>query len=254
MKTIIYSILLLFPCSILYAQTYTTGVVNLDTDYTARFDVNTSTNKVTMTLIGPDNRWLGIGPGISTGLGMGNLGDDAVVYNSTGLEDRNMPSGTGMPNLDSSQDWSVSSNTTNAGVRTLIATRDINTGDSNDYVFPSSASSLPILWAKGSSLSFGYHGSNKSGTVANLTLSQDTNILNEFKLYPNPVTSLLKIELPGPIQKANIEVYNSLGKIIYSGEVTKLMSSVDVTRFNSGLHLVKLTYLESTNTKRFVKY
>ena len=57
---------------------------------------------------------------------------------------------------DASQDWSQSSNTgTTSGVRTIVATRDLNTNDSNDYVFTTTTQSLPLLWAKGSSLTLG---------------------------------------------------------------------------------------------------
>ncbi|MDO5969805.1 T9SS type A sorting domain-containing protein [Flavivirga aquimarina] len=252
MKKLVLLLLLMPVLQNNFAQTYSTGVVALDTDYTVQFDVNTTSNIVTMTMIGPDNIWLGVGPGISTGLGMGNLGDDAIVYNSIGLQDRNMPSGTGTPNLDSSQDWNISSNTTNSNVRTLIATRAINTGDSNDYIFPSTATSIPILWAKGSSLTFGYHGSNKSGTVANLTLGTDDYVLNQFKIFPNPGKTIMNFQLPPSISEANIEVYDTLGKQIYNSYHID-DSKIDISKWGTGLYLIKVSSLGNTKTKRFLK-
>lgn len=253
MKKITLTTLFSFSVFLLFSQTYTTGIVSLDTDYTVQFDVNTATNLVTMTMIGPDNIWLGVGPGISTGLGMGNSGDDAIVYNSNGLQDRNMRSGTAMPNLDSSQDWNISSNDTNLGIRTLVATRVINTGDSNDYIFPSTATSMPILWAKGSSLTFGDHGANKSGTVANLTLGQDINVLSELKIFPNPVDSKLNIVLPTSIQSAKLSVYDTQGRNIFSKNSSHLESIINVSHWANGLYLIKVSTMNKVFTKRFIK-
>lgn len=246
-------ILTLFLTTIGFAQSWSTGPVEVTTGYTIQFDVNTNTNIVTLTMIGPDDIWLGVGPGISAGLGMGNFGDDAIVFNSSGLEDRNMPAGTSTPNLDASQDWSVQSNTTSLGTRTLIATRSRDTGDPNDFVFPTTGGALPFLWAQGSSLSFGYHGSSKGGVVANLTLGISNFDLSEFKIFPNPVTSEFNIELPNGIESARIEILDVLGKQLVFNEISKLNSVVDVSAINSGIYVVRVSHGNSSHTKRIIK-
>ncbi len=252
-------LLFLITAPFAFSQSWTTGAVSLAADYTVQFDIDSGTGLVTMTMIGPDNVWLGVAPGVASGNSMGNLGDDAVVFNSVGLQDRNMPSGTGTPSLDGSQDWTVSSNTTAAGVRTLIATRAINTGDSNDYVFPTSETTFPLLWAKGSSLSFGYHGSTKGGATATTTstLSVDSfENLSNVKLYPNPASTQLNLELPSfNTDELSIEVYNVLGKRIYTTSINQFKTNIDVSNWNNSIYLVKVISKANNKsiTKRFVK-
>ena len=147
MKKITFIITLLIT-SLAFAQNVSTGVVNLTSDFTVQFDVNGSTNQVTMTMVGPSTVWLGVALNTASGNSMGSGGEDAIIYSSSGLSDRNMTGGTNAPNVDASQDWTELSNTVTSGVRTIVATRALNTGDSNDYVFTTSSTTLPLLWAK----------------------------------------------------------------------------------------------------------
>ena len=257
MKKITF-LLLFLMINLVTAQNWTTGTVALDTDFTVQFDVNAGTNIVTMTLIGPDNVWLGVAPGVSTGSGMGNLGDDAIIYSASGLQDRNMPAGTGTPNLDSSQDWNVSSNTTNSGERTLIATRARDTGDSNDYVFPTTAQAIPILWALGVNSSLAYHAS-RGGVVANLTLGADDFQLtaNDVIVYPNPGTAEMNIKVPNRASSdLNIAVFDVLGKNVFSERISSLLTTVNTSNWKGGVYFVRLTSNDNTMslTKRFLKY
>ncbi|MEM6686636.1 MAG: T9SS type A sorting domain-containing protein [Bacteroidota bacterium] len=234
-------------------QSWTTGVVTLDSDFTVEFDIRTADNTVTMTMIGPSGRWLGVGPGIASGNSMGNAGDDAVVFNSVGLQDRNMPSGNGTPSLDASQDWTLVSNNVVGTTRTVVATRAINTGDPNDFVFPTSAGTLPILWAKGGSTSFGYHTGGRGGTVANITLSVDDVSIRNFTMSPNPASTNFTITLPQRNDDAVVEVYNMLGAKVTTQQFRDLNANVDVSSWNTGIYLVKVTSGKFTQTKRFVK-
>jgi len=251
-------LLFLITAPFAFAQSWSTGVVNLAADYTVQFDIDSGTGLVTMTMVGPMNVWLGVAPGVAAGNSMGNAGDDAVVYNSSGLQDRNMPAGTGTPSLDGMQDWSVSSNNTAGGVRTLVATRAINTGDSNDYVFPISETTFPLLWAKGSSLSFGYHGSTKGGATASTTLSVPTfeDTLTSINVYPNPASTTLNIDIPAQLEDGlTIEVYNVLGKRVLLQSINQLSTSLSISTWNDGVYLMKISSLKDGKsvTKRFVK-
>jgi hypothetical protein len=252
MKKITLFIFLL-TISFCAGQAWTTGVVSLDTDFTVQFDIDSSTGLVTMTMVGPSTRWLGVGPGIASGNSMGNAGDDAVVFNSSGLEDRNMPAGNGQPALDASQDWSLVTNNVVGSTRTVVATRAINTGDPNDFVFPTSAGALPILWAKGGSTSFGYHTGGRGGTVANLTLGVDQVTLTNFTMSPNPSSSDFTVTLPNNNSAAFVEVYNMLGAKVLTKQFQNQSINIQAANWNSGMYLVKVTSGKFTQTKRFVK-
>ena len=261
MKKITF-LLFFLTTSIIVAQTWTTGTVILDTDYTVKFDIDTETEKVTMTMIGPDNVWLGVAPGIESGNGMGNLNDDAIIYNSNGLEDRNMPRGVGEPPLDNNSnpidEWTLLSNNASEGVITIIATRAINTGDSKDFVFPTLQQSLPILWAYGKGKSFAYHGTNRGGTVANLTLgvSDDFSLKTALTIYPNPSRDILNINISNLIDNnLNLQVFDVLGHEILNQKVNNLSSKITISEWNTGVYLLKMSSITSGASviKRFVK-
>ena len=243
-----------------FSQTWTTGVVNLNSDYTVQFDIDEETDIVTMTMVGPENKWLGIAPGVSMGIGMGNPNDDVVTYSDMGIEDRRMkddPS-PGEPVLDINQDWTLQSNTTNAGLRTVVAIRARDTGDSEDYTFTAGSDPLPILWAYGTSLTFGYHnhdnGGEHGGTTANVTLSTlNFDLESSFKLSPNPVSEKLTIKLPKATTKAELEIYTILGEKIFSKEISIVNPIINVSNFNSGIYLAKINSKGITVHKRFVK-
>ena len=80
--------------------------------------------------------------------------------------------------------------------------------------------------------------------------------LTKFSIYPNPSSDVMNISIPTlPNEGLNLEVYDILGKKVYSEQITKLSSEVNIAEWNSGLYLVKLS---STNqnvvlTNRFVK-
>lgn len=259
MKKITLFIFLLIA-SFGFSQNWTTGQVSLDPgdNFTVQFDINEGTNVVTMTMIGNQNVWLAVAPGVSAGNGMGNAGDDCIVYSSSGLSDRNMPAGTGTPFSDGINDWTIVSNNTAGGLVTVIATRAVNTGNAGDFVFPTSAQALPILWAHGNgTTSFGYHGfSNKAGALANITLSNEDFQLNpvRFNISPNPSNRDLNIGINyESTRNYNVEVFDVLGKQIYRGQLTKDDTSIDASNWRSGVYLVKLSSDQVTLTKRFVK-
>ncbi|GGI57919.1 T9SS type A sorting domain-containing protein [Winogradskyella haliclonae] len=246
---------------------WTTGEVNLDGgNFSVQFDINGNTNVVTMTMKGPVGVWLAVAPNVGANNTMGNANDDCIVFNNNGLEDRFMQGFTGQPVLDNSSDsddeWTLEQNTDDGTVRTVVATRAINTGDSQDFVFPENTqASFPILWAKGNgTLGFGYHGNlasgNRGGTVASIVLSNEDFQLNpaRFTISPNPSTNDLNIGiLYDASRDYNLEVYDVLGKQIYRGQLIKDDSTIDVRSWRRGVYLVKLSSDQSTQTKRFIK-
>ena len=149
-----------------FSQTFTTGVVNLSSTagLTMSVKLDISTN-VTMTITGPSLRWFALGFGA---VNMAN-GTDVVGIHSAGA----LPNfdakltGNAAPVTDAQQNWTITSDLVAAGVRTIIATRALNTGDANDYAFTAANGTLSLIWARGSSNSFAYsgHGTTNRGVV-----------------------------------------------------------------------------------------
>ena len=251
--TLLFVLLLTFVISG-FSQSYTSGPIMVATDYTVQFDVDVTNDLVTITLIGPDDVWLGVSPGTASGNSMGNLGDDAIIYHSVGLQDRNMPAGTGTPNLDAEQNLTLASNTTSGGLRTLVITRLIDTGDSNDYIFPSTATTFPFLWALDNNLTLDYHNGGRGGAMANMVLSNDEFQQEpSFTISPNPARERMNIDLNPRIQNARLQVYDVLGKRVVDKEISDIDASVNVSSWNSGIYIVRVISGDLSETKRFVK-
>ena len=157
-----------------FSQTYTTGVVNLSSTagLTMSVKLDISTN-VTMTLTGPSLRWFALGFGA---VNMANGTDVVGVHSAGALPNFDAKlTGNAAPVTDAQQNWTITSDQVTAGVRTIIATRALNTGDVNDYVFTAAAGTLSLIWARGSSntFSYAYHGTPNRGVInATFTLVQ----------------------------------------------------------------------------------
>lgn len=172
MKNNLVFLFLFSTGTLFYAQTYTTGVVNLSATsglaMSVKIDIGT---QVTLTLSGPINRWFAIGFNTST---MGSGIDVAAVHSAGTLSAFDASIGGYVaPTADLQQNWTISSDQVASGVRTIVATRLLNTGDPNDFVFSASTGSLSLIWARAASNSFSYsyHGSSNRGAVnANFTL------------------------------------------------------------------------------------
>ncbi len=94
--------------------------------------------------------------------------------------------------------------------------------------------------------------------VDNITASTTLNRSNfkkdlGFTIYPNPSKSRLNINVPNSDKDAKIEVYNILGSRVYQGAINTQNTSINVSQWNSGVYLVRVSNSEETISKRFVK-
>ncbi|WP_323787962.1 T9SS type A sorting domain-containing protein [Psychroserpens sp.] len=276
MKKITFALIGLLYFNSAFSQTYTTGLMQLSNtaglEYSAQIDVNPTT--VTLTLIGPDDRWLGLGFGVQSMTSSG----DVVIYRE--YDDPENPGTTiseltdrsfGFPGQEPGQDaigitptedaegerdWTITSNVVNSGVRTLVATRAINTGNEKDYVFSASATSIELVWARYGFPGFDleWHGvGNKGITMQGLTLSRDDFDVSDFNISPNPSKTYFTINLPAFSENASISVYDVLGKKVYESNFNSLSARVNVSQWNSGIYLVRVSTENATHTKRLVK-
>jgi hypothetical protein len=171
MKTINFFIALVLSFAA-WSQTYTTGTVNLSATaglaMTVKLDISTN---VSLTLTGPSTRWFAVGFNASSMA----AGTDVVGVHSAGALtafDANL-TGYNAPATDAQQNWTITSDQVVSGVRTILATRPLNTGDVNDYVFTAAPGSLSLIWARANTNSFNYayHGNaNRGITTATLAL------------------------------------------------------------------------------------
>jgi hypothetical protein len=166
-STHLLSFFLLFILPISFAQTYTTGVVNLSSTaglaMSAKIDVTT---QVTLTLTGPAGRWFALGFNASS---MTNGTDVVGVHSATTLSAFDCKLiGFAAPVTDAQQNWTITSDVVSAGTRTIIATRALNTGDANDYIFSATPTAISLIWSRSNSATFTYsnHGGGNRGVAA----------------------------------------------------------------------------------------
>jgi hypothetical protein len=171
MKRLLLLIVLVCSANI-WAQSKTTGVVNLLPGMTATLELNNTTTTATLTFTGPSDRWYALQFGSFAAGGGMQAGQDVVYYNGTTLVDA-VHNGVGSPpSADGVNNWTVTSNTVSGGTRTIVATRPFNTGSAQDFTFNYSDTTIDFAFSRMDSPSFvlAYHGSNR-GYALNRPLS-----------------------------------------------------------------------------------
>ncbi|OEK07709.1 hypothetical protein A8C32_16785 [Flavivirga aquatica] len=94
---------------------------------------------------------------------------------------------------------------------------------------------------------------------ASINTSSQIEIQTKFSIIPNPSkTNVMTINISTPMTKGyKLEVFNVLGKKMHSQVLSKSTSKIDISEWNSGMFLVKLSSDVKNNngslTKRFVK-
>jgi hypothetical protein len=93
-----------------------------------------------------------------------------------------------------------------------------------------------------------------------LELNLSTHITTEFiqdnidlVISPNPAKSTINLYLPKGYENAKLSVFDVLGKEIYHEEVNTLKSIINISKWNSGVYLVRISTDSDSQTKRFVK-
>lgn len=239
-KTLLF---LLFSVSSLisYAQTKSTGVVNLMTGMTAKLDLNSATSVATLTLTGPSDRWFALQFGsFSEGQGM-EAGQDVVYFNGTTLVDA-VHNGVGSAPSPDTNNWTVASNTIASGVRTIVANRAFNTASSGDYTFVYANGTIDFAYARMSSASFSlaYHGGGNRGYVIGAPITTALGV-GEFEaakiaLFPNPANNTFSIKSNDEIK--SVIVYDTNGKQV--AKFANQKELLDISSLQTGLYFVEI--------------
>lgn len=185
--------------------------------------------------------------------------DDTHKYVSFWTEQRYANGGTSALEIFVSTDYTNNVETANWTNVTSnvgqIATSDQNAQtyiesvlDISDYI-----SSTFTLAFKYSSSTSAYSATNRNGTfyisdvkyfVSSVALSNERFVVNNrIKVYPNPVSNTLYIQVANNAMKINnVSLFNVMGKQVYS---TKETNTIDVSRMPKGIYFLKIK--EATN-------
>lgn len=248
------TLLLVLATSFGFAQVKSTGVLTFVTGLTAELSFDSSNSIATLTLTGPSDRWFAFKLGsFTTAM---SSSPDGVYYNGSTLIDGN----GGQLNMDTggaaNQNWTVTSNTVNAGSRTIVATRAFNTGQTGDYVINFADTTIDVAAAFGptaNSFTLENHGSNREKFVdAPLTtLGAEDFSLKAANLYPNPTKGLFTIDTITALSEINI--YSHVGQFVKSIKVENTLSTtIDVADLQTGVYLLELKNDTDKSWKKIV--
>ena len=265
MKKITLIIFILFTTTVL-SQTNSTGQISFDQDLGIEVigQIDVTATEETLTLGGPADRWFGVGFGLTSM----TSGGDVVVWDGVNelLTDRTFNGVGATPSLDANQDWTVIDidYTRYPGYVGLQATRSLTTSDPNDYEFNLTDTFINLVWARSSgaptagSFTLANHGPLNRGVYpAVFTLgtlgTQNLQVSYDFKIIPNPVQTEFELELPEGTSMAKVDIYDVFGKQIFTNEISALKSKINISAWNSGIYLVRVSSEFGTQSKRLIK-
>lgn len=232
----------------LFSQDFSTGDVSFSTNLSGKIDISSTTNTTTLTLSGPSNVWFAVGFGGS------NMSSGADIFrtNGTTIEDART-TGRFMPPNDAQQDWTLISNTVSGSTRTIVASRANNTGDANDFIFNPAGGAISMIWAVGPTTNTSSQHATRGATAVAVTLGIKENKLLSFNMFPNPASDEVNIQLPTGTDKANVSVYDYVGRLMSTQIVTTTNPKVDVTGLSSGMYLIRVATDTKIGAQRFIK-
>lgn len=94
---------------------------------------------------------------------------------------------------------------------------------------------------------------NTATTTIQALSSQDFEFSNYFNLYPNPVSTTLKIDAKDAIQISSINIYNTLGQLVLVVPNAQETKIVDVSSLSSGNYFIKINSDKGTSNTKFIK-
>ncbi|MBS7785922.1 T9SS type A sorting domain-containing protein [Flavobacterium sp. CYK-55] len=243
--------LMMIPLAAL-AQTKGTNPISVQ-NLNAGLVLNNNTQTVTLTMVGPSDRWMAIQYGQFSG-GM-EEGSDVAYFNGTTLVDaRHNGIGT-TPSADAENNWTVTQNTVSSGFRTLVATRPFNSPDATDYDFNYDDTTIGIAIARGNTASFNlaYHGAaNKTvNTALGFTnLGVSVNEKQMIEIFPNPCQGFFTVKSAAELTE--VSVYNLSGSKITSVKPSNSTQEIQVSDLSVGVYLVELKSDNQTEWKKII--
>ncbi len=123
-----------------------------------------------------------------------------------------------------------------------------STATSPSYTYPPSGGTYNVVLTATNSC-----GTNQSTQVVTIisTGINNNSIDAIINIYPNPSTGLFKITNSSN-SKILVEVYNVIGEIVFSKEITSQNSTLDLSSFNAGVYSMKITGNMNTIFKKLL--
>lgn len=86
-----------------------------------------------------------------------------------------------------------------------------------------------------------------------LTASIDEYITSQFKIYPNPATSMLTINNGSDLAINEVEIVNTLGEVVKNESVNSIHAQIDVQSLTRGVYFLNIKTESGKVIKKFLK-
>ena len=110
-----------------------------------------------------------------------------------------------------------------------------------------------MIYAHGSSTTYAYHGGTRGFTTIGVLSSNEENAPLEFKMFPNPSTDIVNIQLANGTTEAQASIYDYQGRQISTKKVTSNEPQLNVNNLAAGVYLVRVVLNNKVGVQRFVK-
>lgn len=113
------------------------------------------------------------------------------------------------------------------------------------------------IWSAGTFISdpppFEYTGNGSQNGVSfwGTVLGIDDVGLKDFSISPNPARSSLFVNLPMGLREVSVEIFDILGKEIYTNKFSQ--APINISNWSKGVYLVRVSSDNAVHTKRFIK-
>jgi endonuclease I/chitodextrinase len=82
-------------------------------------------------------------------------------------------------------------------------------------------------------------------------ISNESNVLDDFTIYPNPVSnSIINIKI-NEVENANYKITNTLGQVVLEGKLTT--NTIKINTLKNGLYFLEINTQEQKMMKKFIK-
>jgi hypothetical protein len=86
-----------------------------------------------------------------------------------------------------------------------------------------------------------------------IALSIDELLIEDFSFYPNPVKNVLNFSFSSSVNEVKLSIYNQLGQEVLKQFLYEDSKPINVSRFSTGIYIMKLSSESISKTFKFIK-
>ncbi len=147
--------------------------VGSSNDMDLEVTINDFTGVTSFEVTGPSSKWF------AAAFNTTSMNGYAIVHNNNGGNpDEYTMNGNGAPTIQTTQNLQSITSSTSGTEKTFNYTRLNSTGNTNDYTFTTSSSTLNIAYAIGSGANLAYHGPNRGSASLTFTNPCDPSVFD----------------------------------------------------------------------------